>query len=1417
MKPVKLTISAFGPYAGKAEIDFTKLGTNGLYLITGDTGAGKTTIFDAITFALYGEASGSTRETNMFRSQYASPDVPTFVEFTFAYCGKQYTIIRNPEYLRPKGRGTGITTQKADAQLIYPDDRLPVTKFKDVTNAVIDLLGLNYKQFTQIALIAQGDFQKILLAGTSDRSEIFRQIFNTNLYRELQIQLNNCFKQNSAAYEEKLRSINQYLSGVNYTGNPALEAELTLLKEQKFAGNIARALELLAIFLQENHAAITSYETDINALNTKIAQQDQLLGKIHNHQAMQEQLAKQTAELEALLPQCIAAEESFAHAQQDLQLREQLQTALTEAQQKEAKFTEQSLLQTELYNKKQLAEKLAFQSSQLKAKQENLQAKLNADTALLKTLQDVPAQKEKTANEQLNLSRSYQALQILQQNRAELISSLQKNGLHLAETQEKVSVLKEKLTELDKQLTAETGLEVKLHNVQSSLTASEESIRHITDLKMQLTAEADKLTALQALLKTLQAKQEQLQNNSLQIEDALSNLAAAEQTELALQYTAENAQSLLKDLTEDSEQVQNKQLQLNRLLAEAKNLTAASDKLQAEQKKLDSALENTENAQAGLLLLQKQQTDIQQELLQLKTVQDLLQKYHQLRPRLEAAQNAYLQSDAEKNILRQNFEQQEKLFYDAQAGILAQHLQPQQPCPVCGSLEHPAPARLAAAAPSKQLLDSMSEKLHTATEHVHQLSNEANLLHQQVNEIISQLLTEPNTLFITEQIADKEAEIQKQQADLQQLLLNVEEEILKVQKLINEQPALKQKSEQLQQELQAKEQLLTDVKQKTALLQAENTNIEQQIKKLCQEQQGLAQIALSQQPLTVQQLNTVIKIFTEAAQKEQQKLQAAQKQLEHKKQLQQQLADLTAQQNKAAAEIASAQNQQTAAATHYQDLKQNLHNEILKTNLGTSQQPAESKLAAAAEQTIAKLQEIHKQLTSQITELESRLNKRRQAEQTKKAVAQQAEQLAEQLQFLSKQTEVSKSRLADTEKNLTALLAETEPQSIQSAHNDLAAACVQVTAALSGRLKQLEQELGMLQQQLQQKTQLEQLLPQTEKHLQQLQQEKQQQQLSLTKTEAEQLQLEASLQKLTAEIGQQTAEENQTAIIKYRTAIADLEAAFQQADEKQRALHLQKHTLSTAISTLEKQLKHSEVSDEAAVLEAKTVLTAQKNQLTEQKDMLYADYLNNKKINELVKKQAQQLTELEQQYSMLKALSDTANGTLTGKRRIELETYIQMTYFDRIIRRANIRLMTMSNGQYELKRETDGESKRGKAGLELNVIDHYNGSERSVKTLSGGESFQASLSLALGLADEVQSAAGGIHLDNMFIDEGFGSLDDDALTQAVKALSSLSENNRLVGIISHVNELKEMISKKIIVTKNKRNSNVGSTVQITTL
>ena len=216
-------------------------------------------------------------------------------------------------------------------------------------------------------------------------------------------------------------------------------------------------------------------------------------------------------------------------------------------------------------------------------------------------------------------------------------------------------------------------------------------------------------------------------------------------------------------------------------------------------------------------------------------------------------------------------------------------------------------------------------------------------------------------------------------------------------------------------------------------------------------------------------------------------------------------------------------------------------------------------------------------------------------------------------------------------------------------------------------------------------------------------------------------------------------------------------------------------------------------------------------QLQKNKQLVDLRLSNNLRAMNAIEEKNKTMEQTEEHYRWMRALSATANASLSGKDRIMLETYVQMAFFDRIIVRANTRFMTMTGGQYELKRSETAGNLKSQSGLELDVIDHYNGSVRSVKTLSGGESFKASLALALGLSDEIQSQSGGIQIDTMFVDEGFGSLDEESLQQAIRALTSLSDSNRLVGIISHVAELKEKIDRQIVVTKEKSG---GSKVQI---
>ena len=214
MRPLKLTMSAFGPYAGECVLELDKLGEEGLYLVTGDTGAGKTTIFDAISFALYGEPSGETRGARTLRSKYAAPGTPTFVELDFLCGGRKYTIRRNPAYDRPKQRGEGTTFQNPDASLVYPDGRLAASP-RAVDPAVRDLLGVDREQFNRIAMLAQGEFQKLLLADTRDRMEIFRRIFDTGRYARLQASLKEQARQAREELDLQNRDIRGQLARVS--------------------------------------------------------------------------------------------------------------------------------------------------------------------------------------------------------------------------------------------------------------------------------------------------------------------------------------------------------------------------------------------------------------------------------------------------------------------------------------------------------------------------------------------------------------------------------------------------------------------------------------------------------------------------------------------------------------------------------------------------------------------------------------------------------------------------------------------------------------------------------------------------------------------------------------------------------------------------------------------------------------------------------------------------------------------------------------------------------------------------------------------------------------------------------------------------------------------------------------------------
>ena len=267
MRPLKLTITGFGPYCERTEIDFSKLGENGLYLITGDTGSGKTSIFDALTFALYGEASGDNRTDSMLRSVYASPDVPTEVELEFLYNGKNYFVKRNPSYKRKSKRGDSLTDEPASA-LLKCGEKILASKTTEVTAAVKDIIGLDFNQFSRIALLAQGTFYKILFAKTEERQAIFRTLFKTELFRNLEERINKASSEAEGLCRLERNALDQYISGIECDAGSAFFEDAEKARSRKI--DTAGVLSFLEAFIDDDGQQKISLEEKLKALETEL-------------------------------------------------------------------------------------------------------------------------------------------------------------------------------------------------------------------------------------------------------------------------------------------------------------------------------------------------------------------------------------------------------------------------------------------------------------------------------------------------------------------------------------------------------------------------------------------------------------------------------------------------------------------------------------------------------------------------------------------------------------------------------------------------------------------------------------------------------------------------------------------------------------------------------------------------------------------------------------------------------------------------------------------------------------------------------------------------------------------------------------------------------------------------------------------
>lgn len=293
MKPLKLIMSAFGPYSGETEIDFRALGRSGVYLVCGDTGAGKTMIFDAICFALFGEASGDSRNgarsSASLRSDFADPASKTFVELEFSYRGQTYRVKRNPDYERAKKRGEGTTKEPANAEIELPDGRC-IGGVRKVNMQVEELLGIDANQFKQIVMLAQGEFRKLLTADTATREGIFRKLFATQKYEMLQDRLGEECRKLERENEKLKSEVLRCAQTVRFAPQDARKEELDERRSSGAPMGVWLA-ELLEGLVDGDKAESEQLSKQVEELRRKWADANALVKQVENRPRYEQERA----------------------------------------------------------------------------------------------------------------------------------------------------------------------------------------------------------------------------------------------------------------------------------------------------------------------------------------------------------------------------------------------------------------------------------------------------------------------------------------------------------------------------------------------------------------------------------------------------------------------------------------------------------------------------------------------------------------------------------------------------------------------------------------------------------------------------------------------------------------------------------------------------------------------------------------------------------------------------------------------------------------------------------------------------------------------------------------------------------------------------------------------------------------------
>ncbi len=1413
MKPIRLTISAFGPYAGKTELDFERLGGHGLYLITGDTGAGKTTIFDAVTYALYGEASGGVRKADMFRSKYAKAGTPTFVEFVFSYAGKQYTVRRNPEYMRPKERGSGYTTQKADALLIFPDAREPVTKLEKVTKAVTELIGLDRRQFTQIAMIAQGDFQKLLLAGTEERINIFRQIFHTGIYQTIQERLKEETSGREKAYHELKRSMDQDMDGIAAAGDTPVSAKLAELKKEKFDGRISDGMELLEELCSEDKKALEELEKEILNLEEQIQYDDQLLGTVRKVREQKDELKEKEKLSEEQKPKLQQAKERFEEAKQKAEAAEPLAREIDALRENLKIFDALKKEQEEKEKEERQIKEEKQKILELKEDSRKLEEILKADEKEFEALASA-GEKERLLQERKETkTREYNGLK-MQSESLNLEIEAQKNteeeykkALEIYKTlEEEIQKQKEQLKALEGRDTAFDGVRAvqkELNSVREALESGEESLSEVKRQTKEEEKNQEELHEKESSLKEAEQKREAEQKE-------LSN---AQKEEVNCRHEVEKAKDRLSAFLEILNGLEELEKETAELLKACEQMKKQADERENELSVLKKEQKELKDIDTRILRLNQRKES-------LKELRKALDRQKEIQKELSHAQAAYQKAFGEKEQAEAAYHSMEQMFLNAQAGILAGKLKEGEACPVCGSVHHPVLAEIPETVPQKEELDSEKERLTNIQAKAAALSEKAGQLAKQQKESAQEAGRQMSQLF---GCAENDGQILPD--DMEAWQAQAEEEEKNTDREIKASKKLKKRSTELEAQITEKEseqkKAEAERQQKERESAKKNGQLAEKTRRL---EKMLSELEIAD---SVQKNHEDVKDYLEQvlAECEERRAQAEQK-------------------NKRLAALNQIEEEQKKEK---KELEQKLSESLqTKESLKGQEKILNENISKYKEEAYAVLQQAGKYLT-RLWEGDNPVQKEEDVlcrlgvcqklletrEDTLLKEIKQKERLEEDNQKKEEQKEQKQKEMHELEKQLEGIRGkrmEKEEAVLQTLRNYHTAA--QENQPLNDRIekvrKQLEEDLSSLkdeiaknQNELQRKKQLEAEIPKKKKEKTELEDRIRKTELSVRGNEEKLSGRSEKIEELKSQRKAGSREAAEADIQEKEAKRTELLNSLGKAEAAYKECQTGNERLLAAVETLRNQILEAgearKVSEEE-ILSGKEKKQQKRVYLTKKRDEKYTAFQTNDRIFKQVKKKQKNIIEAEEAYQWIKSLYDTVRGDLKGKQRINLETYIQMTYFDRIIRRANLRLLTMSGGQYELKRAEDeaNSDNRKKAGLELCVIDHYNATERSVKTLSGGESFQASLSLALGLSDEIQSNAGGIRLESMFVDEGFGSLDEESLSLAMKSLVSLAEDNRIVGIISHVAELKEKIEKKIVVTKSRDKDGISSDARVVT-